>query len=141
MPIACSDGEAEHKPVAKKPPTTYTATIEITDPSAVFYSADPIQLKNIKAVTDPGVFESTMHDCFYQMRNARHVLKEHYPRIAIVEVSKARYLLFKNPQGDERIDLNEKNDPCGLLLYDGRQPARLVDMTNIESELRFYFSK
>ena len=39
------------------------------------------------------------------------------------------------------IDLNTQNDPCGILLFDGRQAPRLVDMTNIETELGFYFSK
>jgi hypothetical protein len=131
----------ERRKSATKPPTTYTATVEISYPSAVFYSADSVQLENIKAVTDSGVFESIVHDCYYQMKNARHVLKEYYPAIKIVEVDKARYLLFKSARGDERIDLNEKNDPCGLLLYDGRKPARLVDMTNINSELRFYYMK
>jgi hypothetical protein len=37
--------------------------------------------------------------------------------------------------------LNDKNDPFGIFLFDGVQSPRLVDMTNIESELGFYFSK
>lgn len=147
---ACSDGrqpvkqtvEKEHRRSAlTKPPSFYNNTIEISHPSAVFYCPDSLQLKNIKAIIDSSVFESVTHDCFYQMRNARHVLKEYYPDIEILEISKARYLLFKYPSGDERIDLNDKNDPCGLFLYDGRQRPRLVDMTNIDTELRFYFSK
>lgn len=133
MLMACSD--------KTKPPSTYNDIAEIDYPAAVFYSPDSVQLQKIKEITDPGVFESTMHDCFYQMRNARGVIKKYYPHIKIVEVSKVRYLLFKKTGPGERIDLNEKNDPCGLFLYDGNQPARLVDMTNIDSELRFYFSK
>ena len=133
MFMACSD--------RTKPPSASNDIAQIDCPAAVFYSPDSVQLQNIKDITDPGVFESTMHDCFYQMKNARGVIEKYYPDLKIVEVSKVRYLLFKNTGKGERIDLNEKNDPCGLFLYDGTQPARLVDMTNIDSELRFYFSK
>jgi hypothetical protein len=150
MLMACSDrtqqvqkntAAQQSNTTTTKPPAAYNETVEIIYPSAVFYTPDLVQLKYIKAVTDSSVFESIMHDCFYQITNARRVLKQYYPRIKILEVSKARYLLFKNPRGDQRIDLNEKNDACGLFLYDGRQPARLVDMTNVDTELRFYFLK
>jgi hypothetical protein len=133
MLTACSD--------RSKPPSAYEDVVEIDYPSAIFYKPDSVQIKNIRDVTDSGVFESIMHECFYQMRNARLVIEKYYPDVKIVETTKARYLLFKTKGTGERIDLNEKNDPCGLFLYDGRQPARLVDMTNIDSELKFYFSQ
>ena len=70
------------------------------------------------------------------------VLKKNYPDVEIRDVINARYLLFNKTDGrKELIDLNDKNDPCGLLLFDSRHSPRLVDMTNIESELGFYFSK
>ena len=123
-----------------KPPATYNKTVEISLPSAVFFGLDAVQEEKMKSVvTDTNVFKSIMHDCFYQKRNARMVLKKYYPRVKILEVKNARYLLFKKPEGSERIDLNEKSDPCGLFLFDGRQPPSLVDMMNIDSELGFYF--
>jgi len=149
--LYCSDPEQKvdpldsgpgSKPVKTKPPSSYPDTVEIVLPSAVFYNADSLQLNKIKAVTDPRIFESTMHECFYQMRNSRMVLKKYYPDIEIHEVTNARYLLFKKAdRRKELIDLDEKSDPCGLFLFDGRHSPRLVDMTNIESELGFYFPK
>jgi hypothetical protein len=38
------------------------------------------------------------------------------------------------------IDLNTQNDPCGIFIFDGHKKAKLADMTNIDSELGFYFS-
>ena len=125
-----------------KPPSSFSNTITINFPAAVFYNPDTLQLEKIKAITDTMTFESTMHDCFYQMRNSRIVIKQYYPRIKIIEVKNARYLLFEKAGGEkECIDLNTKNDPCGVFFFDGQRAPRLVDMTNIESELGFYFSK
>ena len=131
-----------NNPVRTKPSSSYSDTVEIILSSAVFYNPDSLQLEKIKAVTDAGVFESTIHEFFYQMRNSRMVLRKYYPHIEIREVKNARYLLFKKTDGlKELIDLNDKNDPFGIFLFDGRHSPRLVDMTNIESELGFYFSK
>ena len=70
------------------------------------------------------------------------VLKIYYPLIKITDVKKARYLLFEKANGKkEYIDLNTKNDPCGIFIFDGQKAPQLVDMTNIESELGFYFLK
>lgn len=133
---------AGNNPVKTKPSSSYSETVKIDLPSAVFYNADSFQLEKIKAVTETRVFESTMHEFFYQMRNSRIVLKRYYPKIKIREVKNARYLLFEKMDGErELIDLNDKNDPFGIFLFDGLQSPRLVDMTNIESELGFYFSK
>lgn len=149
--FACSDpgnhppGEqdnAVHKKVIQtKPPSSYSDTAQIDSPAAVFYTPDSLQWEKIKAVTDPGVFESTQHDCFYQMRYSRIVLKKLYPKVKIVEGLHARFLLFKKRNGSsEYIDLDKKNDACGIFLFDGQKSPRLADMPNIESELGFYFS-
>jgi hypothetical protein len=58
------------------------------------------------------------------------------------EVVNGRYILFKKSDGKvEVIDLNTKNDPCGLFIFDGQKSPLLVDMTNIDTDLGFYFSK
>ena len=149
--LYCSDAQKRddpsqigpgNKPIKTKPSSSYSDTVEIVSSSAVFYNADSFQLEKIKAVTEAGIFESLMHEFFYQMRNSRMVLKKYYPHIEIREIENARYLLFKKTDGGkELIDLNDKNDPYGIFIFDGLHSPRLVDMTNIESELGFYFSR
>lgn len=125
-----------------KPPSSFSDTVTIDLPAAVFYSPDSLQLQAIQAATDTLTFRSMEHDCYYQMRNARTVLQAYYPGIKIIEVKNARYLLFEITGHKQNcIDLNTKNDPCGIFIFDNRQLPRLVDMTNIESELGFYFAK
>ena len=88
------------------------------------------------------IFESTVHDCFYQMRNARNSLKKNWPEIKMVDVKNARWILLRLLDGTiEYIDLDTLNDPCGILLFDGHKKSRLVDMMNIDTELGFYFTK
>ena len=126
----------------QKPPGSFSDTIIIDFPVAVFYNPDSLQLEKIKAITEPKIFNATMHDCFYQMRNSRIVLKKFYPQIKVMDVANVSHLLFENSRGEKTIiDLNTKNDPCGLFIFDRKKTPRLADMTNIETELGFYFSK
>lgn len=82
------------------------------------------------------------HDCHFQMENARTVLKKYWPGVKIVEACKERYLLFvKQDKTKICIDLNDKNDICGLFLFDPHKNPVLVDMPNIDTELGFYFVK
>ena len=124
-----------------KPSSGFSDTIRISFPAAVFYNPDSLQLEKIKAGTDSMIYESMIHDCFYQMRNARSVLKQYYPQVEIVLVSNARFLLFNKKAGEkECIDLDANNDPCGIYLTDGNQSPRFTDMTNIDTELGLYFT-
>ena len=36
------------------------------------------------------VYETMTHDCYYMMQNARNVIRQHWPRIRIVEVIKSQ---------------------------------------------------
>jgi len=135
-------GSINGKVSKRKPSASYSDTIEIKSPSAIFYNPDSVQLEKIRAITDTIIFESTIHDCFYQMRNARNSLQKNWPEIGIVEVSKARWIRLRLLEGtSEYIDLDSLNDPCGILLFDGHKKARLVDMMNIDTELGFYFAQ
>jgi len=99
-------------------------------------------MEKIKSVNEKAIFDMITHDCHYQMQNARIELKKYWPQIHVVEVSMARYLLFvKANESKICIDLNNKNDICGLFLFDGKKDPVLVDMPNIDTELGFYFSK
>ena len=128
--------------IYKKPSTGINDTLIIKDQSAVFYTPDSLQLKKIKAITENMVYESSIHDCFYQMRNARIVLKRYWPLINIIETSNARYLEFmKTDKSKSYIDLETKGDMCGVFLFDGQKNPEPVDMMNIETALGFYFKK
>jgi hypothetical protein len=125
-----------------KPPSSFEDTLTIKNPSAIFYQPDSVQLDKIKAVNKPMVFEGLMHDCFFQIRYSHIVLKKYYPKIKIFETTKARYLLFvKEDKSDSCIDLNSNNDICGMYIFNTKKNPQLVDMTNVDTELGFYFKK
>ena len=128
--------------VYKKPASGFNDTLIVRGKAAVFYMADSVQLERIKAITEKMVYESNNHDCFYQMRNARFVLKKYWPGVPVIETSVARYLLFVNAdKSSVCIDLNTKNDQCGIFLFEDDKAPKLADMTNIDTELGFYFPR
>ena len=88
------------------------------------------------------IFESLEHDCYYQMRNARQVIEKYWPGLTVSTAYKNRWLVFRRTHGaDSIVDLNLINDICGIYLFDpAKNPVRIT-MTNIDSELGFYFSK
>ena len=99
-------------------------------------------MEKIKVVNERMTFESLTHDCFYQMRNARLVVEKNWPGIQVRLASKMRWLVFRKNNGEERIiDLNANNDICGIYLFDPFTNPVRIDMTNIDTELNFYFKK
>ena len=150
--IACS-GPVKQQPavhaskvtvdtIRAKPPSHYQDTLIIQEASVVFYYPDSLQDQTIKMITDSAIYTSTVHEMFYQMRNSKIVLHKYYPSLKIIEAKNFRYLFFKSEEGNSQyIDLNTKNDAGGMFIFDGKQAPRLVDMTNIETELGFYFKK
>ena len=128
--------------IIKKPGSDFNDTIVIKAKSAVFYSPDSIQMEKIKRVNEKAIFDMLTHNCHYQMENARMVIKRYWPQIKIIETSTFRYLLFeKTNKSKVCIDLNDKNNICGLFLFDGKKDPVLVDMPNIDTQLGFYFTK
>lgn len=151
--FSCSEGYKKNTPQAKtgtkskpliikKPVSSFNDTLVIKAKSAVFYSPDSMQMKKIKSVNEKVTFDLLTHNCHYQMENARIVIKGYWPQLKIIETSSVRYLLFqKTNKTKVFIDLNDKNDICGLFLFDGKKDPVLVDMPNINTQLSFYFSK
>jgi hypothetical protein len=139
--IPPEEKKASVKPaVIKKPSSSFNDTVVIDRKSAVFYSPDSLQMKNILLVNEKNVMANIKHDCYYQMQNARLSLKNDWPKVKIIEVSRARYLLFIKSAGTKMvIDLNDKNDICGIFLFDGKQDPVLVDMPNVDTFLNVYF--
>jgi len=126
----------------KKPPSGFNDTLVINSLSAVFYNSDSLQLDKMKTILKKEEYETEVHNCFYLMRNARIVMKQYWPQIQIIETSRARYLLFtKADKSRTCIDLNTKNDMCGMFLFDREKDPELVDMMNIDTALGFYFKK
>ena len=150
--IACSEMTRDSKSVKalpekkktnnSKPPSSFSDTLIINFPAAIFYSPDSLQLERIKAITDSSIFESSTHEYFYQMKYSRNLIQKSFTSLKIVEISNMRYLLFISNTGvEECVDLDTRNDFCGILLFDGYKKAKQADMTNIDTELGFYFSK
>lgn len=126
----------------KKPPGSFSDTVKINFPAAVFYYPDSLQLEKIKVITDSMTFNSIDHECYYLMRNARITLKDYQPEVKLIETTKARYFLFiKSDKSSVCIDLNTQNDMCGIFLFNQVKEPLLVDMANIDTELNFYFNK
>lgn len=125
-----------------KPPSNFRDTMQIDFPAAVFYHPDSLQLEKVKDLTDSAIFDATIHEYFFQMRNARMSIKRDWPRLKIIEAKNIRFLLFKGKDNDSTyIDLNTKNDSHGLFLFQPGKKPHFADMMNIDSELGFYFEK
>lgn len=128
--------------VLSKPPSSFTDTLIIDSPGAIFYDSDSIQLVKTKSINTKMAYETMVHECFYMMRNAKMVLKQYWPKLKITGTTKARYLLFiKSDKSQTYIDLNAKNDMCGMFMFDGKKEPELADMTNVETELGNYFEQ
>jgi hypothetical protein len=126
--------------IVEKPPSSFNDTVIIDRESAVFYNPDSLQLQKIKSVNEERVYATLTHDCFFMMQNARNVIRKFWPHIRIVEVVKARYLLFvRKDENKICIDLNAKKNICGLFLFDPNKNPELADMPNINTSLGFYF--
>jgi hypothetical protein len=126
----------------KKPASSFSDTLVISNTAAVFFNPDSSQLGRIKKVLKKDEYETEVHNCFYLMRNARWVIKQYWPRVHILEISKVRYLLFvKADKSKILIDLNTKNDMCGIFLFNRKKDPELIDMMNIDTALEFYFGK
>jgi hypothetical protein len=139
--IPGEEKKVAHKPaLLKKPPSSFNDTLVINQKSAVFYSPDSLQMEKIEAINEKNVMAQIRHDCHYQMQYAHSSLSSDWPRVKVIEASRVRYLEFvKSDRTKTLIDLNEKNDICGLFLFDGKKEPILVDMPNVDTILGSYF--
>src|SRR5687767_9333858 len=91
LSLSCSDSprqqtsahnKIENKAPAKnKPPSNFSDTLKINSPAAVFYNPDSLQLEKIRLVTEARIFDGSMHEYHYLMRNARFVIKKTMPQL------------------------------------------------------------
>jgi hypothetical protein len=128
--------------IIKKPESSFNDTLIVKTKAAVFYTSDSLQMEKVKKVNEKVIYDMLTHNCHYQMQNARQVIKKDWPQIKIIEAFRYRYLLFiKANKNKKCIDLNDKNDICGLFLFDTKKDPALIDMPNIDTQLELYFSK
>ncbi len=128
--------------VKTKPPSYLTDTLYIQKQGVVFFLPDSNQMDRIKAVTEAWVFDGTMHECYYQIRNSKIVMNANWKDLQIYEAYKYRYLLFiKSNTQEKLIDLNKINDPCGAFAFNLIKDPEYLDMTNIEQGIYYYFKK
>lgn len=126
----------------EKPPSSFDDSLSVAGSSAVFYEPDSLQLKKISAVTPKEIYESSMHEYFFQMRNARRFLRQYWPKVVVVHAQNVRYLVFRFSDGRKQtVDLNGNQDACGLYVFDGTKEPRLLDMMNVETQAHDYFSR
>jgi len=147
--VGCSSGgekkkESEiKKPEQKtilKPSSSFPDTLVVNSVTVVFFKADSVQLEKFGKLVSPMTFESIKHDCFYQMGNTRTILKKSWPKVNIAEAFNKRYVLFVKEDGSRVCIDMDKLDVCGVMLFNRKKdPQTTVDMTNIETELRYYF--
>lgn len=122
----------------KKRPGIASDTIRLNTPSAVFFYPDSLQKEGYRAFI-PSSFESSEHEYLFQMNNARARLEANWKHVAVIECKDAKYLLAEG--AGVPMDLDEINEPWGLILFEkGKAPAH-VDMMNIDTELENYFIK
>lgn len=119
-----------------KPTSSNADTLWVKKPAAIFFQPDSLQMLAIRSNMDTTVYKSQVHELFYQMRNARLVMREFYPAISIIETNQHRYIsCWIDATHLTVIDLNQLHDISGIILFDGRHPTKVSDMMNIETEL------
>jgi len=125
-----------------KPGSGYVDTLIVSAASAIFYQPDSGQLKKIQTVTDKRVFEGSMHEFFYQQRNAHLFLKKYWPHLKIFDARNVRYILFADTSGHfEVIDLDKQGDAYGMFVFAPGKLPRNIDMSNVESQVPSYFQE
>jgi hypothetical protein len=119
-----------------KPASSNADTLWVKKPAAIFFQPDSLQMLAIRSNMDTTVYKSQVHELFYQMRNARLVMREFYPAISIIETNRHRYIsCWIDATHLTVIDLNQLHDISGIILFEGRHPTKVSDMMNIETEL------
>jgi hypothetical protein len=125
-----------------KPASSYNDTLTITGKAAVFYEPDSLQLTRIKAVTEDWIYGGSMHEYEYQQKSANKLLKRDWPDVKVIRASNVRFLQFVRVDGKvDMIDLDQKNDPYGLFVFNRLKAPRQIEMTNAESLIPDYFTR
>jgi len=147
--LSCNDTHKENSTKAKsaigqgrliKPASSYQDTLSVSIPSAVFYYPDSVQLLKYKALIDSNAYKSIDHEFYYQLHYAHIAIQKQWPSVRILECKQHRYIRFNKSDGsNEYVDLDTKGDIYGLFVFDGKKHAEQIDLTNVETQVGFYF--
>jgi hypothetical protein len=133
-------GESARVNAKIKPGSGSKDTLHVFGNAIVFYFPDSMQLEKIKAVTDARVFEGSMHEFFYQQKNARNFLHRNWAHLRITDCKNFRWISFRSKEHAVTIiDLDSLNDSHGMIAFDGVKKPAVLDMTNAETEVAYYF--
>lgn len=120
----------------------YSDTFSVTEPAAIFFYSDSLQLQYFKQNSTHNVFEATIHESESQINNAKLVLNKFWTHIKVIELKKYKFILCKKTDGSQVcLNLDKFNELSGLFLFDPESDPLLIDMMNIDSELDYYFNK
>ena len=145
--VSCSSPSKQDQPVPNKtevakPPSSFHDTLSISSSAVVLYGPDSLQLNKIKAVTDARIFKGSMHEFYYQQRNAHLFLQQYWPQLKIYDVRNIRFLQFiKLNNASEIIDLDKVGDAYGMFVFEPTKSPHQLDMMNIEAQVPDYFQK
>lgn len=115
-------------------------TLIISQEAAVFFTADSARRQALKQQMGDNPFDGVDHECFYQMKNSRTSLREHWPKIRIYEIHSDIVLLFIRNDGSVLTrDLRNQKDLCGLILFKPEKTPVPADMMGIGTSLENYF--
>lgn len=129
---------ASYSVKVQKPASSYNDTLPVGPLSVVFFRPDSVQLGKLEDHMEKTLFEATMHDYFFQVKYAKRFMDEHFKNVRILDVDRARFLLFKGYRRTFLVDL-DTYESNGMLVFDGVKAPELIDMTNVATQVSDYF--
>ena len=148
--FSCHEKTRENKNIDKtesaqrktKPPSVSQDSLIINQPAAIFFEPDSAQFQNLKSITAENVFETNVHESFFQFKTAKSFLQQHMPAVKILSAKNFRYLVFPDKaKTADIIDLDKIADSWGLYFFEPGKEPRLIDIMSIDTEAPNYFSK
>ena len=129
-----------NKTTRSKPGSSFQDTLTVGKTCVLFYEPDSLQWEKIREVTEPAIFQGSMHEFFYQQKSAHVFLKKYWPHVQIIDAKNIRYLLFiqENKTG-KLIDLDRLGDSYGMIAFTPDKKPQQLDMTNLQTQVPDYF--
>ena len=119
--------------------TTYNKnvsdTLVIKEPCAVVFHPDSLKLKRLKNESTAEEYDIIIDDAMYYLNQSSNFLNE--KGIKLVDTESNKIIFIK--ENKEYLFINLDSLYWGIILFDGKQNPKIVEMTNIEEEYNGYF--
>jgi len=119
--------------------TTYNKnvsdTLVIKEPCAVVFRPDSLKLKKLKNESTPDEYDIIIDDAMYYLNQSSIFLNEKDVKLVDTESNKVIFI----KENKEYLFINLDSLYWGIILFDGKQNPKIVEMTNIEEEYNGYF--